>query len=102
MFVVATSTDPGYFSPQSIAEGKTYDDLLFYATPACFRDPPALVEVLGRAVDYVAARLGGNIVDPEGQSIDWPELVVRANKLTRILTEAGLAPGSRAGLAVFE
>ena len=93
LFSIGTSTAPGFFLPEHIAQGSVYEDLCFQFVPARSVDPVAICEILERVVLYAQRRLGGSIEGEDGSEIDWASLRECAGRIVEILEKAGLRPG---------
>ncbi|HEV7278830.1 MAG TPA: cell division protein ZipA C-terminal FtsZ-binding domain-containing protein [Pirellulaceae bacterium] len=101
-FSVETTTPPGYFLPEDIAEGGVeLDDLLFvYSVPRNAR-PVETFDAMLRAVEYCRNRLGGTIVDEEGDPVDAAALRDAIGQIADRLRSAGFEPGADATLQLF-
>lgn len=101
-FSVETSTPPGYFLPEDIAAGGvSFDDLLFiYSVPRNAR-PVETFDAMLRAAEYCGKRLGGTIVDEEGDAIDVAALREAIVLVAERLRAAGFEPGADATLQLF-
>jgi cell division protein ZipA len=101
-FSVSTSTEPGYFLPEAIAEGAMNpEDLVFgFSIPRCAA-PLHVFEQLMVAARYAQRRLGGSLLDAEGQAFD--ELAEREGiaDVLKTLASYGLEPGRDTTLRLF-
>jgi cell division protein ZipA len=70
LFSVETSTEPGYFLPEEIAAGTVLvEDLVFVYSIPRSPAPVAVFDAWG-AIDYVKGRLGGEVRDADGETLD--------------------------------
>jgi cell division protein ZipA len=101
-FSVETTTEPGYFLPEDIAAGEVQvEDLVFvFSVPRSAR-PVEVFDAMTRAVEYCRKRLGGKIVDPDGDPLQPAELREQIEEVMRELRAAGFAPGVGATLQLF-
>lgn len=102
LFSVETSTPPGYFLPEDIAAGDVLlDDLiLVFSVPRNAR-PVETFDAMSRAAEYCRKRLGGTIVDYEGDPIDAAALREAIEEVVSRLRAAGFEPGADATLQLF-
>jgi cell division protein ZipA len=101
-FSVETTTEPGYFLPEDIAAGELQvEDLVFvFSVPRSAR-PVEVFDGMTRAVEYCRKRLGGTIVDPDGDPLQPADLREQIEEVTQELRDAGLEPGAGATLQLF-
>ncbi len=101
-FSVETSTDPGYFLPEEVAAGRvSVDDLVFvYSVPRC-AEPIKVFEVMTRAVDYCKGRMGGTVVDSQGNKINVDRMRKQIENAVESLRKEGFKPGESATLQLF-
>jgi cell division protein ZipA len=101
-FSVRTSTPPGYFLPEQIAAGKVrVENLIFgFSVPRCAR-PKQVLESMLRGIDYACERLGGTVVDAEGQPADFEFSRTQVGKVADGLARVGFPPGSEDALHLF-
>jgi cell division protein ZipA len=70
-FSVWTTTQPGYFLPEDIKDGKMNPaDLVFGFTAARCADPKHVLEIMGAAAQYCQAELGGVLEDADGHPLN--------------------------------
>jgi cell division protein ZipA len=101
-FSVETSTPPGYFLPERIVAGTTQlDDLIFAFSIPRSAAPVAVLESMVKAATYAKARLGGEIVDRNGQPFDEFRTKRETETIVDQLRQAGFKPGEEATLHVF-
>jgi cell division protein ZipA len=101
VFSVETSSPPGYFLPEVIAEGRfECADLVFSFSVARCADPVAALDLVLRAAHYAAERLGGALSGDEGP-LDEAALRAEVAERAAELTKHGLAPGEDATLMLF-
>jgi cell division protein ZipA len=101
-FSVSTTTKPGYFIPESIAQGKVHvADLVFsYSIPRCSKSGEVF-KAMYRAVQYAQKRLGGAILDHAGQPAKTEEIQERIDHVVRELRKNGFEPGGEDALRLF-
>lgn len=101
-FSVWTSTPPGYFLPEQMAAGKVrVENLIFgFSVPRCAR-PTDVAESLFRGIGYARERLGGTIVDAQGNPADLEFSRTQVSKVAVELTRVGFPPGSEDALHLF-
>jgi cell division protein ZipA len=102
LFSVETTTSPGYFLPEQVAAGRVQtDDLVFvFSVPRCAK-PVEVFDAMSRAVTYSQSRLGGAIVDRQGQAADVAAQRKRIVETVEKLKAAGLEPGASGTLQLF-
>lgn len=102
LFVVETSTPPGYFLPEQIAAGRLQvNDLVFgFSVPRSVA-PLKVFEGMSKAVEYCQKRLGGEVVDEEGAKASLPTIKKRIAEVERELRAAGFEPGKDETLQLF-
>jgi cell division protein ZipA len=101
-FSVWTSTEPGYFFPELIAQDKVKTHDLVFGFPIARRYKPVhTFEQMLKAAEYAQKRLGGTIVDRYGHPIDKKKMREKIISLERRLTQAGFEPGSSPALMLF-
>lgn len=101
-FSVETSTPPGYFLPERVAAGELHvADLVFvYSVPRCAR-PVEVFDAMARAVQYCQSRLGGTLMNEEGEPADLAALRAQIAAVADRLHAAGFSPGGDAALQLF-
>jgi cell division protein ZipA len=101
-FSVETSTSPGYFLPEEIADGKVQvEDLIFVYSVPRSANPVAVFDAMLKAAEYCQKRLGGAIVDEAGKAIDSDVLRRKIEENVEKLRSAGFEPGHGATLQLF-
>lgn len=91
-FSVWTRTPPGYFLPEEIAAGKTFDDVIFcFSVPRCAA-PLQVANALVNAAHWTAERLGGRCEEPD---------LLAVQKSADRMLQFGIAPGSGTALLLF-
>lgn len=102
LFSVWTSTPPGCFFPEEIAEGRVHTaDLVFgFSVPRTWQ-PEVVVESMLRAIHYAKRRLGGRVLDGDGSDLSEEKLKAELRGTVTILTQAGFPPGSDDALYLF-
>ena len=95
LFSVWTSTPPGYFFPESIAQGKVRTtDLIFgFSVPRTWQ-PDTVLDSMLQAVQYAKRRLGGIVLDSNGSEFSERVLKAEIQKTVMTMTDAGFPPGS--------
>ena len=101
-FSVWSSTSPGYFIRDQIKAGEVQvDDLVFgFAIPRCI-DPVQIYDAMLEAARYAKERLGGELLDTNGDTLQDEALKKEIEEAVRQLEESGYPPGSDASLYVF-
>lgn len=101
-FSVWTTTEPGYFVPEEIAEDRlTAEDLIFgYSIPRS-ADPLGVFEQMIKAAHYAQKRLGGELVDHQGRPFDEAPMREEIEHIAERLRTEGIDPGGDAALRLF-
>jgi cell division protein ZipA len=101
-FSVYTSTPPGYFLPEEVAAGRVHvDDLVFgYSVPRSGK-PVEVFDSMHRAAEYCRKRLGGTVVDGDGNTVDPTMIREQIVEVVDKLRSAGFEPGVNATLQLF-
>jgi cell division protein ZipA len=101
-FSVETSTPPGYFLPEEIAADRLHTtDLVFgFSAPRCAA-PARVLEAMIQATQYAQKRLGGTILDGDGNPADFDALRGDIQTIEDHLRELGLPCGSNDALRLF-
>jgi cell division protein ZipA len=102
-FSVWTSSEPGYFLPEEVAEGRVnVADLIFgYSIPRSAA-PATIYERMVKAVEYAQMRLGGTITEgDDGQPLDSRATEAEIREIADKLKNLGFAPGSDSALQQF-
>lgn len=101
-FSVWTSTQPGYFLPESVKSGEMNPkDLIFGFSIPRSADPEKVLEVMIDAVKYCQKRLGGKILDKNLQPFNETEEKKAMQLLVGQMKSKGLAPGSNKVLKIY-
>ncbi|WP_310106982.1 cell division protein ZipA C-terminal FtsZ-binding domain-containing protein [Algoriphagus sp. 4150] len=100
---VWTSTSPGYFFPEEIAAGKVKtNDLVFgFSIPRSI-SPIQVLEVMNKATEYTQSRLGGRILNENGQPFDIEEEKDKINEVVSDLKNHSIIPGVGDALYLFQ
>lgn len=102
LFSVWTNTAPGYFVPEEIAAGRVFtNDLVFGFSIPRSAAPLEVFEAMIVAVDYTRKRLGGEMLDPDGNALNAQEVKRRIQSIIQKLTQAGFPPGKEPTLLLF-
>ena len=98
-FSVSTSTAPGYFLPEEIAKNQfAANDLIFSFTIPRSSQPQAVYTAMARAADYSQSRLGGQLLDQQGQPLNRDKAQTEIAAIEKQLRAAALTPGSYQGV----
>ncbi len=99
---VWTSTDPGYFFPEEIAAGRVQtEDLIFgFSIPRSI-SPDQVLLAMNKSVAYAQSRLGGQILDAEGQPFDLKKEQAQIQEVIDHLNHYGITPGMGDALYLF-
>jgi cell division protein ZipA len=101
-FSVATTTDPGYFLPESIKNGQMNpNDLVFGVSIPRNSDPQNVFFAMVEAVKYCQKRLGGKILDKNQQPFDESEAKKNLALLIKKMKNNGVVPGSYKALMAY-
>ncbi|RFZ82900.1 hypothetical protein DYU05_12130 [Mucilaginibacter terrenus] len=102
LFSVWTTTDPGYFLPESIKQGQMNpDDLVFGFSVPRSADPENVFKVMTAAVKYCQKRLGGKMLDANMHPLDELSASMNLNVLITELKSKGIVPGSTPALLSY-
>lgn len=102
IFSVSSSTAPGYFLPEQIADGRLQvGSLVFDFSIPRSVDPMVALNGMLAAATYAQKRLGGELVDVEGQALNANALRKRVADITSRLTQAGFPPGHGTTMRTF-
>jgi cell division protein ZipA len=101
-FSVWTSTPPGYFLPEMIAQGEVHTaDLIFsYSIPRSAA-PEEVLESMLAASNYAQKRLGGELLSPTGAPLAPASLRQEVASAVTSLRSFGFEPGHNETLFVF-
>lgn len=101
LFRVDTATEDEVFSLEAIEAAVTYDSLVFALDVARTAAPTEVAAAMLKAARYVATKLGGEVLDDEGNVLDDRVLLGRVEGMMARVREAGFTPGSDASLRLF-
>ncbi|AKU95847.1 Cell division protein ZipA [Labilithrix luteola] len=94
LFSVCSSTSPGYFIPNEIADDRVHvGDLIFAFSIPRSADPAVVLEGMLAAATYTQTRLGGRLVDGKETDLDRDALRKQVAEVTIRLVNAGFPPG---------
>lgn len=101
-FIVWTTTDPGYFLPQSILNGQLNPtDLIFGFSIPRSADPENIYISMLNAITYCQKRLGGTILDKEGKPLNKEQETKYIKNLIAKMKAKGIEPGSHKALKSY-
>lgn len=101
-FSVWTSTEPGYFLPEDIQGGQMNpNDLVFGFSIPRSADPKNIFDIMFNTVLYCQKRLGGTILDKEGNSFNQEEEKIHLIELVDKMKAKGIMPGSGKALRMY-
>ena len=101
---MGTSTGTSYFMPEWVAKNDgsaDVDDLEMSFNVARTWQPDAVFGVMVRSADYMARRLGGTLMSPDGTPFDEAAARARVTSIVKSMSDAGLTPGASLALQVF-
>lgn len=102
LFSVETTTEPGYFLPEEIAAGTVLvEDLVFVYSIPRSPAPVAVFDAMLGAIDYVKGRLGGEVRDADGETLDVDATRRSIEAIDAELRESGFLPGAPDTLRLF-
>jgi len=102
LFSVWTTTDPGYFLPESIKAGEMNpDNLIFGFSIPRDADPENVFEAMVKAIKYCQKRLGGKILDQNGQPFDEASERKAVLSIIKKMNDKGIKPGSDKALMMY-
>lgn len=102
-FSVWTSTDPGYFLPETIKDGTMNPaDLVFGFSLARNADPEQVFDIMFKAVKYCQKRLGGEILDANLKSFNEVDRKKNLRQLVGEMKSMGVIPGSGKALRTYD
>lgn len=94
VFMVSTSTEPGYFIPEEIITGTLYKDLIFgFFIPAC-SNPEASLELVFQAAHRAQAELGGELLFANNEPLDEESLREELRGFVKEMRGLGWPPGA--------
>lgn len=101
-FSVWTSTNPGYFFPEEIKNGNfNPENLVFGFSVPRSADPVNVQKVMIEAIEYCQKRLGGEILDKNGNPFDKEQEMVHMIEFVDKMKQKGLIPDSENALMMF-
>ena len=101
-FSVWTTTEPGYFLPEQIKNGNTNpNNLVFGFSIPRSADPKNIFEIMLNAVKYCQKRLGGHILDKNGQAFNEEKEIKNLNELLEEMKSKGIIAGSDKALRMY-
>lgn len=101
-FSVWTSTEPGYFLPESVKAGKMNpNDLVFGFSIPRNADPKNVYALMIEAVKYCQRRLGGQILDQNLQSFNETSEKKNIEALVNQMKTKSVIPGSDKALMTY-
>lgn len=101
LFRVDTATEEDTFSLAAIEAGATYDSLVLALDVARTAAPKEVAAAMLSAARYVGAKLGGEILDEEGNVLDGRVLTARVENIVSRIRGAGFETGSDTALRLF-
>jgi cell division protein ZipA len=101
-FSVWTSTAPGYFFPEEVANGNCNpENLVFgYSIPRN-SDPSAVFEIMLESVKYCQKRLGGVLLNYKGEPFNEIKEREEIQEIATKMKEEGIVPGSTMALRLY-
>ncbi len=101
-FSVWTSTEPGYFLPEQIKNGKMNPtNLVFGFSIPRSADPMNVYRVLINSIKYCQTRLGGQIINRNGEPFNEQLELIQLAELIKKMTDNGIIPGSDNSLTLY-
>lgn len=101
-FSVWTMTEPGYFLPEEIKDGyMNPNNLVFGFVIPRSADPRNVFDAMVYSAKYCQKRLGGKILNKNGQPFDEVKERQDLEKLIEKMNSEGLIPGSDKALVSF-
>lgn len=101
-FSVWTSTRPGYFLPEDIRDGSMNPgDLVFGFSIPRSADPGNIFDIMLNTVKYCQKRLGGRIVDQNGNPFNEVAEKAALLQLVANMKAKGIVPGSDQALTAY-
>lgn len=100
---VWTHTDPGYFLPDDIQQGKTYTkDLVFgFSIPRSIA-PKDIYEAMYNISLYAQERLGGTLTDAEGNTVNMDKQLKQIDTIVKNLEKEAIHNGTGDALFLFQ
>ncbi len=101
-FSVWTSTEPGYFLPEQIKSGNMNPaNLVFGFSIPRSADPMNVYRVLVNSVKYCQKRLGGEIINRNGEPFNEQLELMELAELIKQMNDNGIIPGSDNALMLY-
>lgn len=102
LFTVETNTEAGYFPADDVSgESHEVEDLVFILSiPRCLK-PTEVFEAMIQVAQHCQSRLGGTLVDEDGNPSDLDELRQSVREVVEQLRSHGFEPGLRDTLRLF-
>ncbi|MBO9155004.1 cell division protein ZipA C-terminal FtsZ-binding domain-containing protein [Chitinophaga sp. GCM10012297] len=101
-FSVWTITEPGYFLPENVKNGQMNPaNLVFGFSIPRSADPKLVFDAMLNAVKYCQKRLGGDLLNAEGQPFNEAAEKEKLHALVNEMVQNGLEPGSDMALRSF-
>lgn len=101
-FTVWTRTDPGYFLPEAVKDGRMNpQNLIFGFSIPRSADPKNIYEIMLNSVKYCQKRLGGQILDMNGQPLNEEKEKQELLKFLQRMEQKDLKAGSDKALRMF-
>ncbi|WP_298236641.1 cell division protein ZipA C-terminal FtsZ-binding domain-containing protein [uncultured Algibacter sp.] len=101
-FSVWTSTEPGYFLPEQVTKGKMNPtNLVFGFSIPRSADPMNVYRVLVNSIKYCQTRLGGQIINRNGEPFNEQLELIQLSELIKNMTDNGIIPGSDNSLMLY-
>jgi cell division protein ZipA len=101
-FSVHTSTEPGYFLPEEVAAGRMNpEDLIFSFSIPRSAAPLKVFDAMVRGAEYCQKRLGGEILDQDGEPADVAAIRSQIREIENELSSAGFIAGMDLALRLF-
>lgn len=101
---MGATTGTGYFLPESVAANDGSADVdgleMSIDVPRTWQ-PTKVFDVMVRAANYMARRLGATVTDGHGRALDAQAARARVEEIERTMTAAKIVPGSTLALRVF-
>lgn len=99
---MGTTTDPGYFFPETVTEnGGDVEDVEMSFDAARAYKPLEMFDVLTRIAGYAARRLHARVVNSDGSLWDAKKERARLAIIDAALNAHGVIPGSSLALSIF-
>jgi cell division protein ZipA len=101
-FAVTTSTEPTYFLPEEVKDGKMNpENLVFGFSIPRNADPVGVYKSMIGAVKYCQKKLGGEILNQSGQPFNEDVELKRIASIVDAMKKKGIRPGSDDALQMF-